>query len=189
MTAELLQAKVSAFRQTTRTSAMRPTTRRLVSLGIFIVILSLIGFVLALVFQWPAQFTLDEAADSTVTLGDFVQGTVTSIPLAPTLVLVVATALAASRRWWGTVGAVLLALIGPVFVLGGLGEAFAESTPDVPRAVLVTAGTVYVLLGASLLLLAVIDLVDRVRNRRARSRGERDDTVSQINDDKPTAAR
>lgn len=147
---------------------MRPTTRRLVSLGVLIIVLSLVGFVLALVFQWPAQFTLDEAADSTVTLGDFVQGTVTSIPLPPWIVLVAATTLARSRRWWGTVGVILLAVLGPVFVLGGIGEAAAETTPDVPRAVLVVAGTVYVLLGASLFVLAVMELVDRVRTRPAR---------------------
>lgn len=147
---------------------MRPTTRRLVSLGTLIIVLSLVGFVLALIFQWPSQFTLDPAADSTVTFGDFVQGTVTSIPLIPMIVLAIATALAASRRWWGTLGVVLLALIGPVFVLGGLGEAFSEPTPDVPRAVVVVAGAIYVLLGVSLLAFAIIDLIDRVRNRSAR---------------------
>lgn len=146
---------------------MRPTTRRLVSLGTLIIVLSLVGFLLALIFQWPAQFTLDPNADSNVTLGDFVQGTVTSIPLIPTIVLATATALAVSRRWWGTLGVVLLALIGPVFVLGGLGEAFSEPTPDVPRAVLAVAGTIYVLLGASLLVFAIIDLIDRMRNRSA----------------------
>lgn len=157
---------------------MRSTTRRLVSLGSLIIVLSLVGFALALIFQWPSQFTLDEAADSTVTLGDFVAGTVTSIPLIPWIVLVAATALARSRRWWGTVGVVLLALLGPLFVLGGVGEIFPAfvdsaqsgtgSTADVPPAVLVVAGATFVLLGASLLVLAITDLIDRARNRTTR---------------------
>jgi hypothetical protein len=56
--------------------------------------------------------------------------------------------------------------LGVLFVLGGLGEAFAPSTPYVPRAVLVTAGVVYVLLGLSLLLSGIVDLIDRARAAR-----------------------
>ncbi|MDP8972943.1 MAG: hypothetical protein M3N45_07140 [Actinomycetota bacterium] len=60
----------------------------------------------------------------------------------------------------------VLCFLGALFVLGGLGEAFAPPTLYVPRAVLVAAGGVYVLLGLSLLLLGVADLVDRARAAR-----------------------
>src|SRR4028119_2510524 len=44
-----------------------------------------------------------------------------------------ATLLACSRRWWGTLAVVVLCLLGALFVFGGLGEAFAPRTPFVPR--------------------------------------------------------
>jgi hypothetical protein len=43
-------------------------------------------------------------------------------------------------------------------------------TPYVPRAVLVTAGVVGSVLGLSLLVAGILDLIDRVRTRRQPSR-------------------
>jgi hypothetical protein len=129
-----------------------------------LIVLSLVGFVLALVFQWPSDFVLGEKADSKVTLADFVPGTVTSIPAVPFAVLVVATLLVRSRRWWGTVANAVLTLLGGVFIVGGLGEITSESA-DVPKAVLVVAGSLYVLPGAVLVVTGVLDLVARWRSR------------------------
>ena len=143
--------------------------RRVFTVAAALIVLSLVGFVLALVFQWPSDFVLGEKADSKVTLADFVPGTVTSIPAVPFAVLVVATLLVRSRRWWGTVANVVLALLGGVFIVGGLGEITSESA-DVPRAVLVVAGAVYVLLGAALIVTGVLDLVGRWRNRTSRTK-------------------
>lgn len=148
---------------------MRPTTRRLVSIGALIWVGSIIGFILALIFQWPAQLVFGEP-DPNVTVGDFFQGTATSIPLVPWLALGVFTLLATSRRWWGTIGVVGLCLLGVVFIFGGMGEAFAPPTPHVSRAVLVAAGAIYIVLGLSLPLSGIAELIDRVRARRHPSR-------------------
>ncbi len=148
---------------------MRPTTRRLVSVGAFIWVVSIIGFLLALIFQWPAQLVFGEPQPD-VTIGDFFQGTATSIPAVPWLALGVFTLLATSRRWWGTIGVVGLSLLGVVFIFGGMGEAFAPPTPHVSRTVLVVAGAIYIVLGLALSLSGIAELVDRVRTRRQPSR-------------------
>ena len=149
---------------------MRPTTRRLFSVAVLINVLSVVGFILAYIFQWPSEFVIGEVTEHNVTLADIATGTVTSIPLAPWIVLVVFTLLARSRRWWGTLAVVVLCLLGVVFMIGGYGELSTPPTPYVPRAVLVIAGVVYCVLGLSLLVTGVIDLIDRVRTRRSPSR-------------------
>ena len=149
---------------------MRPTTRRLFSVAVLINVLSVVGFILAYVFQWPSEFVISEVTEHNVTLADIATGTVTSIPLAPWIVLVVVTLLARSQRWWGTLAVVVLCLLGVVFMIGGYGELSTPPTAYVPRAVLVMAGVVYCVLGLSLLVAGVLDLVDRVRTRRSPSR-------------------
>ena len=147
---------------------MRPTTRRLVGVAAFIFTLSLVGAVLALLFQWPTQF--DGSGRSTITAREFIlRGTATSIPVVPWLLLGVFAILARSRRWWGTLAVVGLCLLAVVFFIGGLGEAFAEDSPHVPRAVLTAAGVVYCLVAILLLLAGSADLVDRMRARRHRA--------------------
>ncbi len=142
--------------------------RRVFTVGLLLISLSLVGFLLALIFQWPSDFVLGDKPDAKVTLGDFVQGTVTSIPLVPFTVLVVATVLVRSRRWWGTVANVVLTLIGGVFVVGGLGEITSDNA-HVPKAVLVGAGATYVLLGLLLVLTGAVDLLGRWRERSVHS--------------------
>lgn len=141
------------------------TTRRVVAVGAATFVISLLGLVLALVFEWPTQF--DGSGAATVTMDELVtKGTATSIPFAPWIALGVFTTLARSRRWWGTVAVVLLCLLGPLFVIGGMGEAFAPANPYVSRAVLVTSGVVAAGLGLTLLASGVADLVDRRRTSR-----------------------
>ena len=60
----------------------------------------------------------------------------------------------------------VLSSLGALFVLGGLGEAFAPSTPYVSHTVLVAVGVIYVLLGFSLLLSGAADLINRARAAR-----------------------
>lgn len=149
---------------------MRPTTRRLFSVAALIFIASVVGLVLALIFQWPAQLGGGSGRPN-VTAGELVaNGTVTSLPLFPWIALTVFALLARSRRWWGTISVVVLCLLGALFIFGGLGEAFAPSTPYVPRAVLIAAGVVYGGLGLALVLTGIADLIDRVRTRRQPSR-------------------
>lgn len=148
---------------------MKLTTRRLVSVAVLIFVVSVVGAVLAVAFQWPTQF--DGSGNPNVTAGEFVTGgTATSIPLFPWIALGVFAFLARSRRWWGNVAVVGLCLLGVVFIIGGYGEAFAPSTPYVPRAVLVGAGVVYGFLGLSLLSSGITELIDRARTKRQPSR-------------------
>lgn len=143
----------------------RPATKRLISVAALTFAVSLVGAVLAIVFQWPTQF--DGSGSPNVTAGEFVTGgTATSIPLVPWIALGVFALLARSRRWWGTIAVVGLCLLGPLFVIGGMGEAFAPATPHVPRAILVVSGLVYGFLGLSLLISGVLDLADRVWMKR-----------------------
>ncbi len=152
---------------------MRPTTRRLFSVCVLIFVVSVVGGILAVIFQWPAQLsrTLEDGGlgSPNVTAGELVaNGTVTSLPLGPWIALTVFALLARSRRWWGSIAVVVLCLLGALFIFGGLGEAFAPATPYVPRFVLVAAGVVYGGLGLALLLSGMADLVDRVRSRGRR---------------------
>ena len=143
--------------------------QRLVAAGAALSIVSVVGFGLCLVFQWPSQFVLGAVADARVTLADVVTGTVLSPPLAPWAVLVVATALAGSRRWWGTVATGVLCVLGVVFAIGGWGEAFGPANPSVPRAVLVAGGVAWMVLGLSLPLFGVRALRERRRGGPART--------------------
>ncbi len=148
---------------------MRPTRRRLVLIAALIFVVSTVGLVLAIIFQWPTQF--DGSGNPNVTAGEVVTGgTATSIPLGTWVALAVFAFLALSRRWWGTLAVVILCHLGVIFIIGGLGEAFATPTPFVPRAVLIASGVVAGLLGLTLLLSGIADLVDRARTRRLPSR-------------------
>lgn len=140
---------------------------RVVVVALVLIVSSVVGYLLALAFQWPTQFVLGEEPDTEVTLEDLVTGTVTSIPLIPLLVLVAAALLARSRRWWGVAATVVLTLLGGVFMVGGLGEISTDNA-EVPRAVLVVAGVFYLVLGAVLVLTGLHALVHRARGRRVR---------------------
>ena len=149
---------------------MRPTTRRLVSVAGLIFIASVVGLVLALIFQWPAQLGGDSGNPNITPRELVANGTVTSLPLGPWIALTAFALLARSRRWWGTIAVVVLSLLGALFIFGGLGEAFAPPTPYVPRVVLIAAGGVYGGLGLALLLSGIAELIDRVRAGRRTSR-------------------
>jgi hypothetical protein len=145
---------------------VRPTTRRLFSVAVLIFIASVIGLVLALIFQWSTQLG-GGSGNPNITPGELVaNGTVTSLPLGPWIALVVFALLVRGRRWWGTLAVVVLCLLGALFIFGGLGEAFAPPTPYVPRVVLIAPGVVYGGLGLALLLSGIAVLIDRVRARQ-----------------------
>lgn len=73
---------------------MKPTTQRLFSVAVLLFIASVVGGVLALIFQWPAQLTRTleggGLGSPNVTVGDLItEGTVTSLPLFPWIALTV----------------------------------------------------------------------------------------------------
>ena len=144
----------------------RTARQPLAAMAFVLAIVSLIGFVLCLIFQWPSEFVLGQVADSRVTLSDVMTGTVLSPPLVPWIILVLSSLLATSRRWWGTVAIVVLSLLGMVFVIGGWGEAFGPANPRVPRAVLLLGGIVWMLSGMALAMLGVRELLARWRHEQ-----------------------
>lgn len=137
--------------------------RRALGVALFLILITPVGFALALAFQWPSDFVLDEAAvDDRVTGADIASGTVTSMPLAPWIVLILATVAAMSRRWWGTLALVVLALLGALFTVGGLGEVTSDN-PNVAKPVLVVAGSAYMFIGLSLCASALVALRETLR--------------------------
>ena len=94
------------------------------------------------------------------------QGSIVSIPLPPLIALVVFTVLAPSQRWWGALAVVGLCLLAVIFTAASLAEVVNPYTPRYPSAVLFPSVVLYVLLGLSLLVLGIVELVDRVRARR-----------------------
>jgi hypothetical protein len=125
---------------------VRPTTRRLVSVAALMLAMSVIGFILAVIFDWPGWARLSGRPSPTVTVSDIMQGTLTSIPLPPMIALAVFIILARSRRWWGTLAVVALCLLGVLF-FATLAE--VQPNPYVPLAVLVGAIAVYGILSLS----------------------------------------
>ena len=142
---------------------MRPTTQRLVSVAALILIVSIVGFILAVIFDWPGLARFGGPPSPNVTLSDIMSGKLTSIPLPPMIALAVFAILARSRRWWGTLAVVALCLLGVLF-FAALAE--VQPNPYVPLAVLVGAVVAYGILGLLLVLSGVIDLIDRIRQRR-----------------------
>jgi hypothetical protein len=80
---------------------MRPTTLRIFSVAILMCVVSVVGFVLANIFQWPSEFVTGEVTEHNVPLADIGSGTVSIIPLAHWIALVVFDLLARGQRWWG----------------------------------------------------------------------------------------
>lgn len=84
--------------------------------------LSLVGFVVALLLNLPAQF-VSGTPDAEVGLAKAVlQGTAISAPVPPFAVLLLALWLTTTSGWRATTGKVLFALAGLAMVIGGFGE-------------------------------------------------------------------
>lgn len=134
--------------------------RRLRRVGLAGTALLAVSTVVAVLAGWPGQLGGPGDAQA-VAAESLSRGTALSPPV-PLIVAFALASWAATRRGVaGVVGGAGLGLLSVVFVVGGLGEALAPSTPDVPRAVLVTSGSVSVVL-AVVVLSAV---VGRLRSR------------------------
>ncbi len=143
-------------------AALPPARRRLVVAGAVLVVASVAGFLLALVMQWPRPVAPNTPLRTSVGWGDVVDGTATSVPLVPFLLLLGATALARSQRERGPAGAVVvLGLMGILFLSAGI-AAFSTSNPFVPGAALTAAGIAYALLGLGLAVCAALAMRERL---------------------------
>ena len=141
---------------------MQIAGRPAVAVAAFVVLAQqLLATIVALVANLPSQF--GEAGDDAV--GEFVsRGTAISAPVLPLLLLAASAALALRQDRWGVFGTVGICALSALFVVGALGEAVAEPTPDISKTVLVTSGVVGAALGVVLFSLGVLEL--RRRRRR-----------------------
>ena len=134
--------------------------RRLLRFGVAVLVLNVLAAAVAVAFNWPSQFGSvgTDAGDELLT-----RGTAISAPLLPVALLVVSLLLV----WRGgraLVAGILGVLITAAMVLiGGIGELTAAGTSDTPKAVLVVAGVVWILIAAFLAWLAVAALRERRR--------------------------
>lgn len=135
-------------------------------LATLLLVVMLTGAVVAVAAGWPAQFG-GRGDPSNVAGEALTRGTALPPPVAPVLVYIVALVAALRPGRIGTAGTALLILVSAVFVVGGLGEAFAPATPDVPRLALVVSGLLAVLLGAGVIVAAVRRLSRGVPRRSA----------------------
>jgi hypothetical protein len=123
-----------------------------------------IATIVAIVRNLPQDLfgmaTGQSAAQEFITLG-----TAISPPVSVLILQLLLTFLVTSRQWWGTVGVVALGLLGILYLVAGagepiVGEVFAPDTFDFWLALLVTLSF---LLAASMVILAVMELVRRSR--------------------------
>ena len=129
-------------------------------------IVSLFGFALALLLDWPQQPAPGAASAVRVTPGDVVGGTATSLPLFVLLLLAGATAVV---RWLdrGVGGAVVvLGLLGIVSLMAGIAS-FSSVSPTTPAEVLDAAGAVYALCGLALAVSAALAMRERLAATQA----------------------
>jgi len=141
---------------------VRPATRRLVSVAALTFAVWVAGTVVSVVAGWPAR--CGGPGDPGNVPGEYLsRGTVFLPPLALMVALVVFVMPAPNGRLWGTLGVVGLRLLAVITFVGSLGEAFAPSTPDVPRAALGASGVVGVVLCPTLLLSGIAEPTDRAR--------------------------
>lgn len=120
--------------------------------------LLLLATVVAVLAGWPAQF--GGPGDPDAVASEFLtRGTALSPPAVPLALFALAGWLARRTGPLRTAGLVLLLPLSVAFVVGGLGEALAPATPDVPRAALLLSGASAVALGALVLALAGAALV------------------------------
>ena len=83
--------------------------------------LSVIGSAVAVVLNLPAQF-VSGTPDNEVGTSALWEGTALSAPVLPLVVLLVGVWLTTRAGWQAGLGALLLALVGAVMTIGGVGE-------------------------------------------------------------------
>jgi uncharacterized membrane protein YhaH (DUF805 family) len=134
-----------------------------------LVIVMVVGAAVSIAAEWPAQF--GGQGDPDEVAAEFLsRGTALAPPVAPLLLFAICAALASRRDRWGTTAVVGAMLLSVVFIIGSLGEAFAEPTPDVPRAALITSGVVGALLSSAVLATGGAVLRNRGAPKPARTR-------------------
>lgn len=104
-------------------------------------LIMIVGAIVSIVAGWPAQFG-GKGDPVEVTSEFFSRGTALAPPFVPLILFAIFMAVARRTDRWGTAAIVGTVLLSIVFIVGSLGEAFAESTPHVPRVVLISSGII-----------------------------------------------
>lgn len=136
--------------------------QRLFTLGVVVLVAAIVATVIAVIVNLPAQFG-DVGTDAGSEFAS--RGTVISPPIAPLIALAASLVLLRRNDVWATAACVVIALLGILFVIGSVGEAAADATPDVSKGVLVGAGVVGAAIGSALVVLAIRALVARSKRR------------------------
>ena len=149
-----------ATTSTTPRPGTAPAGRLLVRLCLLGTVLLLAATLLAIVAGWPAQF--GGAGDPDAVAAEFlIRGTALSPPAVPLALFAGAALLSRRRGAAGVAATAVVMLLGIVFVVGGLGEATAPATADVPALALTASGGAAALLGVAVLVLGVLALRER----------------------------
>lgn len=148
---------------------MRATPSLIIAAPV-VVGLSVVAAVVSILARWPHQF--GGHGDRQHMVADFAgSGTALAPPLAFLVLFAVASLAIRRSDVWGTVACALLIAISALMIVASLGEAFAGSTPDVPRAVQVFSGVWGTVAGALLAVLSIISIRAGHRGRRAGATG------------------
>jgi hypothetical protein len=124
----------------------------LTAFALFVLAVQVVLTIVGVAAEWPTQFG-DPGDPEDVETEWIARGTAVSAPLGPMVVLLVGALLAQRLDRWALVGIALTAIVAVVMLIGALGEAFADSTSDVPRGVLVGSGVLSGTLAVVLLVL------------------------------------
>lgn len=130
----------------------------MIGFGIAVVVWNLIAAIVAVVVNWPSQFGrvgTDARADV------ITAGTAISAPGVPIAVLILSLLMVRVGKKWAGVGLAGYSIVALLFIAGGLGELFAQPTPDTPRTVLMAGGLSALTIAIVMLVLAIAAFKDR----------------------------
>lgn len=143
--------------------AVRRASTRLSVFAMVVLAGNVLAAALAVVVNWPSQFGGEVGTDAGQEWMS--RGTAISAPLAPILCFVLIAILVRIRTRAGWLGIGLTFGTAVVVFVGGMGELIAEPTVDVPRAVLVTAGVLWAVVAAILIVMGTAAARERRGHR------------------------
>ena len=128
-----------------------------------VLVLSMIGFAVAVALDLPAQF-VSGTPDDEVGMKAVWEGTALSAPVLPLVVLLLGLWLTTRAGWQMTLGTVLLALVAALMTIGGFGE-YSKGLPfdGADTAVFLIFNVVGLALSVTLIVTALASLMGRRR--------------------------
>lgn len=134
-----------------------------------IIAFNLIGFVIAVLGEYPSEFDCDSCAADRVLDDAVTKGSLLAAPLTVLVVLAIVALLAwRGGRWLGAVAAGAGLLIGVVFMIGIWGEPLDPEKSDPPLALLIVWRALATALAVALVSVSGLDLYGWLFRREAR---------------------